>query len=220
MGLVLVTFGPVYPQSTFSAGVLPEINLIVPLSQKVKLRSSLESRESVVANNREDTWDYEHVLTDISVIASIKVGAGNALNAGYLVRFRNGNVFHRFMQQYRFVSDFGNFRLGHRLGIDQTFGGSDFVFRSRYRLTLETALNGARIDPKEFYLKLGNEYLWIPFEGTSELEIRLVPVLGFEIRPGHGIESGFDYRLLATTKDPKSVLWFTITYFKTLSLKN
>ena len=205
--------------TTFIAGFMPEINILVPLSDRVKLRNTIESRAVFLNNgNEDDRWKYEYLLTDLSAIAAIKVGAAGSLNAGYLIRFLDGEVFHRFIQRYRFVTDIANLRLGHRAGIDQTFNADGFFeFRTRYRINLEKALNGQRIDPGEFYFKLGAEALWEVADGRSEIETRLTPILGFEIGPGHGLEGGLDYRVAVTLEDPIHALWITITYFRTLA---
>ena len=201
---------------------MPEVNIIIPLSDRVKLRTTMESRELLFDDGREGgQWVFDHLLTDFSAIAAVKVGAAGALNGGYLLRIREGKVFHRLIQRYRFVTDFANIRLGHRFGIDQTFNGDGFFeFRTRYRINLEKALNGERIDPGEFYFKIGAEALWEIFEGRSEIETRLTPILGFEISPGQGFEGGIDYRVAITLEEPVQVVWLTLTYFKTLSGKN
>ncbi len=87
-------------------------------------------------------------------------------------------------------------RLAHRFAADQTFGGGDPTeWRLRYRLGTELPLNGQEADPKELYLKINNEYLGSWQGNDSDLEIRLVPVLGYLFTDKNKLEFGLDYRI-------------------------
>jgi len=48
---------------------------------------------------------------------------------------------------------------------------------------------------REFYLKLGNEYVWALTKENFDIEIRLIPQLGYELNKNNKIEFGLDYRL-------------------------
>lgn len=69
-------------------------------------------------------------------------------------------------------------------------------------------MNGDRIDIREFYFKLGNEYLW-DFR-SNKLEIRLTPYLGYQVSQKDRIEFGLDYR---TVKLNDNNLWFRTTWY-------
>jgi hypothetical protein len=184
-------------QSSFQGGLLPEINLNIGLSGPYSLNANLESRQELFRGAFGDTGQtrYDYVLTDASLILARKVGLANKVAAGYLIRFRNGEVHHRLIQQFTLVSLWGGLRLGHRLAADQTFVPEEKVsLRLRYRLAAEFPLNGAAVDPGEFYLKANAELLQILQGADYSLEGRLAPFLGYAITDRNKIEAGLDYR--------------------------
>jgi hypothetical protein len=183
-------------QHSLSGGFLPKINLSAKVSKKIKLVYSTESRQQFYQSEEVQQFQYKNALTDFTALVSTKIQANQSINTGYMIRFRDGEVFHRFIQQYNLVQYFDFLRMGHRLATDQTFSSdSDAKYRIRYRITIEKSLSGDEVDPREFYIKLGNEYLWEVTRSQSELEIRLLPMLGFEISKRNRIETGIDYRL-------------------------
>ena len=60
---------------------------------------------------------------------------------------------------------------------------------------MERALNGKDVDPKEFYLKLNNEYLFTIEGRETDLELRLIPALGYAFNDNNKFELGIDYRI-------------------------
>ena len=197
-GVLLLSFSAVWSQGVYSTGVLPQINLNMPFTKDWRLNAKVESRQ--LFSERQFKQDfkiaYRYVLTDIALIASRKVGANNSLGTGYMIRFRDNAVIHRFIQQYSIVKKYDQFRLGHRISTDQTISNKHPVeFRLRYRIGLEKALNGKDVDPKEFYFKLNNEYLFSS-EGTDrDFELRLIPAFGYAFSDYNKFECGIDYRV-------------------------
>lgn len=197
--LVLIQFkNPVFAQSTFQFGGLPSLNLNIKLKNDWSLNSKIESRQLFRSGelNGNVNKDYEYILTDFSLIAAKKVGLNSRVAGGYLIRVRDGELFHRFIQQYIIVQKLSGFRLAHRFSSDQTFSKSEKPeIRIRYRITSEIPLNGESVDPGEFYLKVNNEYLNSLQASEYDLEIRVVPLLGYDITDDFKIETGLDYRV-------------------------
>lgn len=189
---------PAYAQSTFQFGGLPSLNVNSKLKNDWSLNSKIESRQLFQSGdlNGNVNKNYEYVLTDFSLIAAKKVGLSSRVAGGYLIRFKDGELFHRFIQQYIIVQKFSGFRLAHRFASDQTFSKSEKPeIRIRYRITSEIPLNGESVDPGEFYLKVNNEYIASLQASEYNLEIRVVPLLGYDITDDLKIETGMDYRV-------------------------
>lgn len=197
-GILLLLFSTVYSQGVYNAGVLPQINLNISLPKDWRLNAKLESRQLFSEGQFEQNFKtaYRYDLTDIAFIASKKTGVNNSLGAGYMIRVRNNEVVHRFIQQYSIVKKYDLFRLGHRISTDQTIRNNNPVqVRLRYRIGVEKALNGKDIDLREFYFKLNNEYLFSVEGKETDLELRLIPALGYAFKDNNKFEFGIDYRL-------------------------
>lgn len=197
-GILLLPLSAVWSQGVYNAGVFPQINLNISLPNDWRLNAKAESRQLFSEGRFDENFKtaYRYDLTDIALIASKKTGANNSLGAGYMIRFRNNEVIHRFIQQYSIVKKYDLFRLGHRISTDQTIQNNNPVqVRFRYRIGVEKALSGKVVDPKEFYLKLNNEYLFSIEGRETDLELRLIPVLGYAFTDNNKFEFGVDYRL-------------------------
>ncbi len=158
---------------------------------------------------------FEYVLSDLSFLVSRKTGPNHSLSGGYLLRIRENKLIHRTIQQFGVVSSYPSFRLGHRFAADQSFAaGGPPVFRFRYRITPELPLNGQTVDPGEFYFKFSNEYLLLLEDRTSELEVRIVPMLGFEFNDVNKLEAGVDYRLGSLMNTgTEHTYWLSINWY-------
>ena len=202
-------------QSNLEVGSLPAINFNSDLSNGYKLNFKWESRQVVESQTETSTNRVSFVLSDFSGIVSKKVGLNSSIAGGYLIRFEGDAIAHRTIQQFTFVRRFTGFRLGQRFASDQTFGKEeDFSLRLRYRLTGEFPLSGQEVDNKEFYLKVNNEYL-NAFESNSyDLEIRLVPSLGYLFTDKNKLEAGLDYRIDSFLNGTAvSNLWFAVSWY-------
>ncbi|WP_027003967.1 DUF2490 domain-containing protein [Hugenholtzia roseola] len=187
-----------FSQANYQVGLLPALNLNKKLGNGWSLNAKLESRQRLQRGSSEGEIDkkYNYVLTDLSMIAAKKVGLNSRIAGGYLVRLEDGLFSHRFIQQYVLVQKLSGWRLAHRLSSDQTFSEVEKPeYRIRYRITSEIPLNGESVDPTEFYLKLNNEYVNSLQENEYNLEIRLIPLLGYDISNNFKIEVGLDYRV-------------------------
>lgn len=204
-------------QSSYQFGMLPSVNLNSKLKRDWSLNARIESRQlfqsGLLGEGRSEKYDY--VLTDFSVIAAKKIGLNSRLAGGYLLRLEEGEVTHRFIQQFIIVQKLSGFRFAHRFVSDQTFSAREQVeVRLRYRITAEIPLNGQTVDPKEFYLKINNEYLSSYQTKEYDKEIRVVPLLGYDATEHLKIEAGLDYRVNSFIgNNARHSFWMTLNMF-------
>lgn len=204
-------------QNAYRVGMLPQINLNTRLIDSWKLNAKLESRQifqqGIVGQG--EASGYEYALTDLSLVVAHKLYVGSTLAGGYLMRVKEGELIHRFIQQYSFVNDYAAFRMGHRFVADQTLqSNASGLYRFRYRIGLDFALNGQKVDPGEWYLKVTHEYLNVLEAGLYDLEIRLGPVLGHAFTDDNKLEVGLDYRLDAILSGPlRHSLWMRLSWY-------
>ena len=146
------------------------------------------------------------------------MGQTTSIAGGYLSRLFEGRVIHRINQEVSISQPFHALRLTHRVAADQTFY-QKFApqYRLRYRISLEIPLKGHELDPKEFYFKGHNEYLISYQEDHINMQIRLIPMLGYNFSERHRIEGGIDYRLDSILRDRlRNVFWLSIDWLISL----
>ncbi len=219
--LIIIVFvtTTLYCQSSYEVGILPSLNLNAKLKNDWALNFKFESRQSMLKGDfgDETAFNYQYLLSDLSVIASKRITPSQTLGVGYLLRLRsNGIIGHRSIQQYSFVRRYELFRLSHRLSADQLFiKGQDSEFRFRYRLSSEIPLSGQTVDTGEFFVKLNNEYLMITKGESADLEIRVGPYLGYAISNSTKLEAGIDYRVNSFISSTLSQrFWLSINLFQ------
>jgi hypothetical protein len=204
-------------QNTFQLGTLPSMNFNKKLKNDWSLNSKIESRLLLQRGEIDGDVDknFNYVLTDFSLIVAKKIGLNSRISGGYLIRFEDVDLYHRFIQQYVIVQNLSGFRLAHHFLSDQTFSASEeSEFRLRYRITSELPLNGESVDPGEFYFKINHEYINSLQARRYDLEIRLVPLLGYDISDRFKIETGVDYRLNSfLTNTTRHSYWMTLNLF-------
>jgi hypothetical protein len=218
--LLLVFFmGETTAQDTYFLGTLPSLNLNKGINSDWSLNFKAESRlrflQGEFGGNASSNLDFQ--VADFALTTSRKTGLNNALAGGYLIRLRGEESFHRFIQQFTVVKRYETLRMAHRFLSDQTFSSNNpWELRLRYRITAEIPLNGQSVDPGEFYLKLNNEYLNSWQEGEPDLEIRLVPLAGYEFTDNNKLEFGLDHRLSSFIDgNSRNSFWLNIGwYFK------
>lgn len=207
----------VFAQSTFQMGGLPSLNFNKKLKNDWSLNSKIESRLLFQRGeiNGDVHKNFNYVLTDFSLIGAKKIGLNSRIAGGYLIRSEEGVLNHRFIQQYVIVQKLSGFRLAHRFLSDQTFSASEAPeFRLRYRITSELPLNGESVDPGEYYLKINNEYINSLQAMEYDLEIRLIPLIGYDISERFKIETGLDYRVNSfLTNNTRHSYWMTLNFF-------
>ncbi|WP_299062380.1 DUF2490 domain-containing protein [uncultured Polaribacter sp.] len=208
--MIFIIVVKISAQSNFEAGFLPKIIFSTKIDAKTKWVNSIESRTIVF----DETYQFSHNLVDLSSIYSLKSGLNHSFNLGYILRFRGKETIHRTFQHYNFVSDFLSLKIGNRIAFEQFYQVDDNVtFRTRYQASVQKPLNGEKVDVKEFYLKLGNEYL----TDFNDLEIRFTPYLGYQISKIDKLEFGLDYRVNDfITSTAQNNLWFRTTWYISL----
>lgn len=197
-------------QTDFDSGFLPKVVVAKQLNNKTKWVNSIETRQVIY----DEKYQFTHNLVDISSIYSLKTSFNQSFNFGYILRFRDSETIHRTFQHYNFISKFSSLKIAHRIAFEQFYQTKkQTTFRTRYRVSSEKPLNGEKVDVKEFYLKLGNEYL----TDFNDLEIRITPYLGYQISKKDKIEFGLDYRINDfITSAAQSNLWFRTTWYISL----
>lgn len=215
--LLGLSLNKVIAQSTYQVGFLPSINVNNKLKNDWAFNTKLESRLLTQKGSLNGKSDHrnEYVLTDLSFLAAKKIGLNSRLAGGYLLRVEAEGVRHRFMQQFMVVQRLSGIRWVHRFVFDQTFAKRDDPqYRIRYRISTEIPLNGESVDPGEFYLKINHEYLNSFQASEYDLEVRLVPLLGFDLTKGYKIETGMDYRANSFLNDPaRHSFWMCLNLF-------
>lgn len=216
----LLIFTPtIFSQQSYEIGLLPSINVNAKLKNDWALNFQLQSRQSMLKGDfgNDANFDFQYLLSDLSMITSKRIAPSQTLGLGYLLRLRsNGVVGHRVIQQYSYVRRYEMFRLSHRLSADQLFiSGQKPEFRYRYRLSSEIPLDGQTVDVGEFYLKLNNEYLFSTKADKSDLEVRLGPYLGYALTDATKFELGVDYRVNSFLHSSASHrFWWAISLFQ------
>lgn len=209
-----------FSQSNFQSGLLPSINLNKKLENDWSLNFKIESRQILKQGDlgEDNPFAYDYALTDYSFITAKKVGLYETLAAGYLIRIRDQKPTHRFIQQYVITKQYSGLRLSHRFVADETFDeGESMELRLRYRISTLFALNGQTIDPKEFYLKVNHEYVNSFQDKDYDLEIRLIPFVGYVINKDQKFEFGLDYRINSFLENETSNrYWLSLNWFITL----
>lgn len=215
--LWLLISAAVCAQSSYKVGLIPRINLNQKMEKGWKLNYKVESRFTGIEGefNKSTTFTPSYTLTDIAMLASKKTGLNNSFAGGFLVRFRDGGIDQRFIQQFTLVKRYNSFRLSHRFVSDQTVKESAAnIFRFRYRLSSEIPLNGHAVDANEFYLKVNHEYLHAFESSQYDLEIRLVPLIGYVFKDTNKIEWGIDYRINNFIhRNTSNSFWLTFNWF-------
>lgn len=204
-------------QDRYLVGLMPSVNLNARLAGDWRLNFRMESRQLL----REGIFGaptkgrYRYDLTDFIALGSRRIGLNNSLAVGYLLRVEQDEIVHRLIQQFTMVQRFPAFRIAHRISTDQTFRSDEATeYRLRYRLTPEIPLNGQSIDPGEFYLKVNHEYLQSLQEGEYDLEIRMVPLLGYEFSKNNKLEGGLDYRINSfISGNARNSFWICLHWF-------
>ena len=211
--LALFSFIQLHGQSSYQIGALPLINLHHKLPNNWSLNFKHESRHVFQSGISEGPTisEYDYVLSDFGGLASKKFGLNSKVGGGYLIRLRDDEMIHRFIQQYTFVQQHSSLRFAHRIVSDQTLTPElPATFRLRYRLASEIPLSGQVVDVKELYIKLSGEALNILQNNKYGLELRAVPLFGYVVHQSHKLELGVDYRF---TQNNDHRFWGAIKWY-------
>lgn len=202
----------------FESGNISQIGINKSLPNNWKLNFSSEIRQIFFDGVLGETFkqNYKYKRTEFSVLGAKKIAVNQNLSAGYLIRFQDTTIIHRFLQQYTIVNKFNHFKLAHRFSLNQTKKENiDWEHTLRYRISLEKPFNGQSVDAKEFYAKFSNEYLlYIQNYDVSDFEIRALAAVGYSLNETHKIETGLDYRISNLPNANKShEFWLLLGWF-------
>lgn len=202
---------PNIAQNSFEFGILPSLNINKKLPKDWSVNFKTESRQSLFKND----FNYDYLLTDLSLAAAKKTGINTTIAIGHLIRVTNVGIINRSIQQISTIKRYYSFRVAHRFSADQTYEKNNYTeFRLRYRASVEIPLNGQSLDPKELFLKLNNEYLNVLYGGEYDLEIRGAGFIGYTLTSTNKLELGLDYRLDSFIKDnPRHRFWIGINIY-------
>lgn len=188
-------------------GILPAVNINKSLKQGYSANFKNEYRFYELTNK------FNLKLSDFSLMLGKKLGINHHLSIGLLSRFEKNVLIPRSIFQYTYLQKLSRLKIAYRLVSDQTFEqNAATLFRYRLRVMTEIPLSGQELNKKEFYLKLGNEYLngW---EATvHSFEIRGISSLGYEFTPKNKVEFGIDYRFRATPT-LRSTVWLNACWY-------
>jgi hypothetical protein len=183
-------------QADLTTGLIPHLNLSLPINAQWKLTAKAEAR--LIFSQREagdQVGGFAYERTDLNAVIVRKTGSRSTVGTGYLVRLEDEEQAHRFIQQYTFGGGYGPVRLAHRITADQTFRADESPeFRLRYRFSAEIPLNGSSTDQGEPYLRIYNEYLGKIQHDTAEMETRIAAWIGFLFSDTLRVEVGPEYR--------------------------
>lgn len=213
----ILNSGLTQAQNRFQTGFLGSMNLNRNFSKDLEANFKWEHRvigpRGTMGTVREENIFYD--LSDASLLVLKKTGVSAKFGGGYLWRIGADGHLHRLIQQYIWVQRFSAFRLGWRLASDQSFAkGEEAVYRLRLRAVAEIPLNGQVADPGEWYLKVGGEYLSAWSADMHQLELRFVPLMGYEFSDRNKLELGLDYRIRNPHQNRHaSQYWFNVNWF-------
>lgn len=218
LSICLFTTLTVQSQSVTNVGIIPKLNIKKKFENLWSINVEIAPRVEVAKGSSLTTLENStfYTLADITTVVSHTVGVSNSIGAGYVTRVeKDQSTSHRFIQQYVLIDYKGTHRIAHRFRSDQTFQqGGVPTFRVRYRISSDIALRGQTVDPEEFYFKISNEYLGILRDQANDIEVRLTPTLGYNLKNKNKIEVGLDYRLDSfINSHPDHRYWIQVGYY-------
>lgn len=217
--LLIILFGVLLSlssiaQASYQLGLLPSVNINKKLPKDWSVVFKGESRQSIF----KDDFKFEYLLTDLSLTASKKVGVRTTIAFGYLIRIEDESITNRLIQQISIVRRYPSITFAHRFSADQSFEkGNSPEFRFRYRISSELPLSGQTLDPKEFFIKLNNEYL-NSFQGEDyDLEVRCGFFVGYAFTPTTKLEIGADYRADSFIEgNTRNRFWIGLNFYQSI----
>lgn len=200
-------------QQIYSVGYLPALNLNKKLTKVGSLNFNIQQRNSLY-REQGNVFSHEYVLSDLTILYGHKIGLYSKISVGGMMRYRDQELITRTIQQFVKVNELKQFKLANRLRLDQTYSSTKVEYRLRYRFGAQVALNGTKVDSREMYLKVNNEYLTSYINASYDMEIRVIASLGYAINKNNKIELGLDNRfgqLLSNSQ--KNASWITFAFY-------
>ena len=209
----LLSLGTLFSQENVTAYWQPSIALNYPVSKNYTHNFSIQNRNYV----------YEETRAQLSVrqldavhFSNLKLQNNTSLALGILYRFREtfdgGANELRFTQQYNFTSKPFIIRYGHRIRSEQRITSSIVIQRFRYRFSIDSPLQGEKLDIGEPYLVTNLEQLLsVGQNERPQYDIRLTLHLGWKLNDLTKIQFGAEYRSEDYSNEVQHVLFFLST---------
>lgn len=182
-------------QSSYTGGIHLEVKPSISFQNDWKLNGRLGSRTLFFEGSKTQSFtnitDYDR--TELELVLTKKTSSSGSLGGGYLIRDQKGLTKHRLIQQFSIAKKYENLNLGHRFRFDETFQRSKSVlYRFRYRISIEKPLSSKS---NKTYFILNNEYIPSLQNKDFQMEMRLLPGLGYKLNESNKLEAGIDFRI-------------------------
>lgn len=197
--LLLVIFKSV-AQENFISFFEPEIEINYTINEAYKHSFGIENRNFIYKN-----YDLRYSVKqiDVSHFSEFTIKENQFIGLGIQYRFEESfnkteeNEL-RFMQEWEWGNQLGNFNIKNRLRNEQRLYASTIKYRLRYELGLKFWL----LASQETYLKTETETLFeLAKTQKPELEQRVTVLYGFRLLPKTALELGAQYRLADYTQN-------------------
>lgn len=101
----------------------------------------------------------------------------------------------RFTQQFNYTKRKSIIRFGHRFRNEQRVFSNNTSFRLRYRLALDSPLQGEKLDVGETYLVVNTEFLLsLNKDEKPQLDNRITSLIGYQTSEDLKLQLGLQYR--------------------------
>jgi hypothetical protein len=201
----------------FFTGIFPEVSISKKLNEVHRLNFKIENQEILFDNQDSETENpqFQHYRTDVMGFLDRNLRPGLSVAVGLFHRFQENEDANRIIQQLAILQKSRMGRINHRFRTDQTFTrNKPLELRFRYRISVEIPLQGAEVDPGEFYFLSSAESILSHQGGNFEIENRLVGSVGKFFGKKEKLEWGLDYRTDGYLQEGfRTRLWAKISYF-------
>ncbi len=219
LSILVCLTGTLFAQekNIFFTGIFPELSLTKRISSMDKVNFKIENQEILFDNRDPDGVNpqFTHYRTDLMLFFDRSIRPGVSVALGVFHRFQENEDANRIIQQLSVLQRYRTFRINHRMRTDQTFTkNNDFELRFRYRFSVEIPLEGAEVDPSEFYLVVSEEPIFSYKGSEFEIENRLAVALGKLFNSKEKLEWAVDYRTDGFIQEGfRTRLWGKISYY-------
>lgn len=203
-------------QNKYFGGVQTEIKPSLSFDKGWKLNGKITTRtlffEGFKGKDTQRMPVFER--SELEVIMTKETSTNSGFGLGYLIRDEEGVLKQRLIQQFSTSRKYSYSKLGHRFRFDETFMKEENpIFRFRYRISYMQELGAKKKDDSKTYFSISNEYLPTLQDKNMELEMRIMPALGFILNECNKLELGIDYRIEELfTSSHKQLFLFNIAW--------
>lgn len=185
-------------QHRYNGGVQTEIKPSFSFDKGWKVNGKITTRTLLFEGIKGEPTQWNSVFerSELEAILTKQVSTNSGLGLGYLIRDEEGVFKQRIIQQFSTSRKYSSSKLGHRFRFDETFMKEESpIFRFRYRISYIHELGAKKKDDSKTYFSISNEYLPTLQNKKMELEMRIMPALGFKLNERNKLELGIDYRI-------------------------